>query len=51
MRLFELTRKGFEKKWEYRVNMRPCEVLSVVNDSIVILEKQDWNTKELGVYA
>ena len=51
VRLFELTRKGFEKKWEYRVNMRPCEVLSVVNDSIVILEKQDWNTKELGVYA
>lgn len=51
VRLFELTRKGFEKKWEYRVNMRPCEVLSVVNDSIVMLEKQDWNTKELGVYA
>ena len=51
VRLFELTRKGFEKKWEYRVNMRSCEVLSVVNDSIVMLEKHDWNTKELGVYA
>ena len=39
VRLFELTRKGFEKKWEYRVNMRSCEVLSVVTDSIVIARK------------
>ena len=50
-KVFRLSDTGFEKEKIFRRGRGMSAILSVVNDSIMVVEKQDWDKRELGVYV